>query len=131
MFKSKPAPDATEQEIAKILADNEALVKDGAYAFRCISIAFVPAAFSILLINMLQSINCPISSLLMSLSRQLIFLIPSALLFNYLWKMQGIWFCYPFAEILAVLVYLPFAIRDYRKQFQYKAKQYQEHLLGG
>ena len=45
--------------------------------------------------------------------------------------MQGIWFCYPFAEILAVLVYLPFAIRDYRKQFQYKAKQYQEHLLGG
>ena len=67
-LKSKPAPDATEQEIAKILADNEALVKDGAYAFRCISIAFVPAAFSILLINMLQSINCPISSLLMSLS---------------------------------------------------------------
>ena len=131
MFKSKPALDATEQEIAKILEDNEALVKDGAYAFRCISIAFVPAAFSILLINMLQSINCPISSLLMSLSRQLIFLIPSALLFNYLWKMQGIWFCYPFAEILAVLVYLPFAIRDYRKQFQYKAKQYQAHLLGG
>ncbi len=131
IFKSKIPDDASPEKIAELTAKNELFVKEGAYAFRCISIAFVPAAFSILLINMLQSINCPISSLLMSLSRQLIFLIPSALLFNYLWKMQGIWFCYPFAEILAVLVYLPFAIRDYRKQFQYKAKQYQEHLLGG
>lgn len=113
---------------------NEALsgkfIKDGAYAFRVISIAFIPAAFSILIINMLQSINCPVSSLLMSLSRQLIFLIPSAILFNYLWGMNGIWFCYPFAEVLSVLVYLYFAIRDYKRQFEYKANQYAQHLLG-
>ena len=130
MFESKPAADASAEDITKILADNEALVKDGAYAFRCISIAFIPAAFSILLINMLQSINCPVSSLLMSLSRQLIFLIPSAILFNYLWQMKGIWFCYPFAEVLAVIVYLPFAIRDYKRQFKYKAEQYATHQLG-
>ena len=66
----------------------------------------------------------------MSLSRQMLFLIPSALLFNYLWQMNGIWFCYPFAEILAVLVYLPFALRDYRRQFKYKAEQYATHTLG-
>ena len=106
------------------------LIEEGAYAFRAISIAFIPAAFSVLIINMLQSINCPISSLLMSLSRQLIFLIPSALLFNFLWGQNGIWFCYPVAEILSVLVYLPFAIRDYRKQFAYKEKQYLERELG-
>ncbi len=120
IFKS---PTASQQE-------NDLLVKEGAYAFRAISIAFIPAAFSILLINMLQSINCPVSSLLMSLSRQLLFLIPSAILFNYLWQQQGIWFCYPFAEILSVIVYLPFAIRDYRKQFAYKAQQYADHTLG-
>lgn len=108
---------------------NAILNEEGAYAFRAISIAFIPAAFSVLIINMLQSINCPVSSLLMSLSRQLIFLIPSAILFNYLWQQQGIWFCYPVAEILSVVVYLPFAIRDYRKQFAYKQKQYQDNLL--
>lgn len=128
IFKSNmPAEGQTAEELAE---QNAVFVRDGAYAFKCISIAFIPAAFSILLINMLQSINCPVSSLLMSLSRQLIFLIPAALLFNYLWQTKGIWFCYPVAEILSVVVYLPFAIRDYRKQFKYKAKQYEEHLLG-
>lgn len=127
IFKSNmPAEGQTMEELAE---QNAVFVRDGAYAFRCISIAFIPAAFSILIINMLQSINCPVSSLLMSLSRQLLFLIPAALLFNYLWQLKGIWFCYPVAEILSVAVYLPFAVRDYRKQFKYKAKQYEEHLL--
>ena len=125
IFKSSASVDGQDVEAANVL-----LVKEGAYAFRAISIAFIPAAFSILIINMLQSINCPVSSLLMSLSRQLLFLIPSAILFNYLWQQSGIWFCYPFAEILSVIVYLPFAIRDYKKQFAYKAKQYSDHLLG-
>lgn len=128
IFESKQVAEGQTPE--QLAQQNAVFVKEGAYAFRCISIAFIPAAFSILLINMLQSINCPISSLLMSLSRQLIFLIPSAILFNYLWKMNGIWFCYPFAEILAVLIYLPFALRDYRKQFKYKAEQYANHQLG-
>ena len=127
IFKSNmPAEGQTMEELAE---QNTVFVRDGAYAFRCISIAFIPAAFSILIINMLQSINCPVSSLLMSLSRQLLFLIPAALLFNYLWQLKGIWFCYPVAEILSVAVYLPFAVRDYRKQFKYKAKQYEDHLL--
>lgn len=117
------------QSAEQLAETNAILNSEGAYAFRAISIAFIPAAFSVLIINMLQSINCPVSSLLMSLSRQLIFLIPSAILFNYLWQQSGIWFCYPFAEILSVIVYLPFAIRDYRKQFAYKEKQYRENLL--
>lgn len=128
IFESKQLAEGQTPE--QLAAANAILVEEGAHAFRAISIAFIPAAFSILLINMLQSINCAVSSLLMSLSRQLLFLIPSALLFNYLWQQYGIWFCYPFAEVLSVLVYLPFIIRDYRKQFAYKEKQYRENLLG-
>ncbi len=124
IFKSRALADGQTQE--QLDAANRILMEEGAYAFRAISIAFIPAAFSILVINMLQSINCPVSSLLMSLSRQLLFLIPSAILFNYLWQQQGIWFCYPVAEVMSLVVYLPFAIHDYRKQFRYKAQQYAE-----
>ena len=128
IFKSNmPAEGQTMEELAE---QNAVFVRDGAYAFRCISIAFIPAAFSILIINMLQSINCPVSSLLMSLSRQLLFLIPAALLFNYLWQLKGIWFCYPVAEILSVAVYLPFAVRDYRKQFKYKSQTVRRTFAG-
>lgn len=127
IFKSNALAEGQTQ--AELDEANRVLVQEGAYAFRAISIAFIPAAFSILIINMLQSINCPVSSLLMSLSRQLIFLIPSAILFNYLWQQQGIWFCYPVAEVMSLVVYMPFAVHDYRKQFRYKAKQYAEHTV--
>ena len=127
IFKSNALAEGQTQ--AELDAANALLVKEGAYAFRAISISFVPAAFSILVINMLQSINCPVSSLLMSLSRQLLFLIPSAILFNYLWQQQGIWYCYPVAEVLSLAVYLPFAVHDYRKQFRYKAQQYAENKV--
>lgn len=127
IFESKTVSEGQTPE--QLAAENAILVKEGAYAFRCISICFIPAAFSILIINMLQSINCPISSLLMSLCRQLIFLIPSAILFNYLWQQDGIWFCYPFAEIMALLVFVWFAVRNYKKQFAYKERQYAEHLI--
>lgn len=117
------------QTMEELQAQNQLLVQSGAYAFRVISIAFIPAAFAILIINMLQSINSPISSLLMSLCRQLVFLIPSAFLFDSLWQTKGIWFCYPFAEIFALLVFLPFAIKAYRKQFAYKQAQYDQNLI--
>ncbi len=128
IFKSQTLASGQTQE--QLDAANDLFVKDGAYAFRIISIAFIPAAFGILIINMLQSINSPISSLLMSLSRQLIFLIPSAILLNYLFQQDGIWFCYPIAEICALLLFLPFAIKAYRKQFAYKQAQYDKHSLG-
>ncbi len=127
IFESKTVSEG--QTLEQLQAENAQLVAEGAYAFRCISISFIPAAFSILIINMLQSINCPISSLLMSLCRQLIFLIPSAILFNMWWGMKGIWFCYPFAEVMSLLIFLYFAFHNYKKQFAYKQRQYEQHIL--
>ena len=104
---------------------DSATVQDGAYAFRIICICFIPASISIVLINMLQAINKPFSSLIMSLCRQLIILIPAALILNWLFAQQGIWFCYPIAEIFALCMFVPTAIRSYKKQFAYKQAQYE------
>ena len=127
IFESKTVSAGQTQ--AELDAANAILVEEGAHAFRCISMSFMPAAFSILLINMLQSINCPITSLFMSLSRQLLFLIPSAILFNVWQGQQTIWLCYPFAEIMSLVVFSAFAIRNYLKQWTYKENQYAQHLI--
>ena len=127
IFESKTVSAGQTQ--ADLDAANAILVQEGAHAFCIISISFLPAAFSILLINMLQSINCPITSLFMSLSRQLLFLIPSAILFNRWLRQNGIWMCYPFAEIMSLIVFSAFAIRNYKKQGAYKQNQYAQHLL--
>lgn len=115
--------------IMGILTSTEATIKDGAFAFRIISLSFIPAAFSIVLINMLQSINKPITSLLMSLCRQLIVLLPAAFLLDRLFGLEGIWFSYPIAEVLSVVIFIPFVIKDYRKQFERKQLQYEQGLL--
>ncbi len=116
--------------IMGILTSTEQTIADGSYAFRVISLSFIPAAFSIVIINVLQAINKPISSLLMSLCRQLIILLPAAFILNGLRGLQGIWFCYPVAEILSVLAFIPVAIKDYRKQFARKQLQYESGELG-
>ena len=115
--------------IMGILTQSEAIIADGAVAFRIISIAFVPAAFAIVIINMLQSINKPISSLLMSLCRQLIFLIPSAFILYHYFGQNGIWFCYVIAEILNVLIFAPISYSAYKKQFKRKQAQYDQGLF--
>ena len=115
--------------IISILTKEPTLIADTAIAFRVISIAFIPAAFAIVIINMLQSINKPVLSLLMSLCRQLIFLIPSAFILYHYFGQNGIWFCYVIAEILNVLIFAPVSFGAYKKQFERKQAQYDQGLF--
>lgn len=111
--------------IMRIMTSNPSVISDGAYAFRVICIAFMPAAFSVTAINALQAVNRPVSSLLFSLCRQLLFLIPFAILLNNLYGLKGVWFAYPIAEIGAALIFLPVTVYSYKKQFAYKQRQYE------
>ncbi|MBO5327798.1 MAG: MATE family efflux transporter [Clostridia bacterium] len=115
--------------IMSVFTSDAQIISDGAYAFRIICICFIPAAISIVTINMLQAINRPFSSLLMSLCRQIIILIPSAFILFFLFGQGGIWFCYPIAEVLAVCAFIPVAIIAYKKQFAYKQEQYEKGLI--
>lgn len=120
---------ALPEQIMSILTESQQMIADGAIAFRIISIAFIPAAFAIVIINMLQSINKPMLSLFMSLCRQLIFLIPSAfILYNYFGQ-NGIWFCYVIAEVFNVIIFAPISIGARKKQFIRKQAQYDQGLF--
>ena len=123
VFQTIPEP------IMGILTDSADLIADGAKAFRIISIAFIPAAFAIVIINMLQSINKPVVSLLMSLCRQLIFLIPSAFILYHFFGQNGIWFCYVIAEIANIFIFAPIAFVAQKKQFIRKQAQYDQGLF--
>ena len=120
---------ALPEQIMSILTESEQLIADGAVAFIIISIAFIPAAFAIVIINMLQSINKPMLSLFMSLCRQLIFLIPSAFILYHYFGQNGIWFCYVIAEIFNVIIFLPISFVARKKQFIRKQAQYDQGLF--
>lgn len=120
---------AMPELIMRILTSNEVLLAEGAVAFRAISLSFYFAAVCVLIINTLQSTNCGIMSLCVSLTRQLIFLLPLAYLFYYLGGLDMVWYAYVSAEALSVLIFLPLAIRQVNKRFEHKQKQYDLGLV--
>ena len=92
----------------------------GIHAIRVISICFIPAAFGIVIATMFQSIGHGFKSLTMSLLRQLVLIIPSALIFARFFGLKGVWYCYPFAEIICALIFVPIAFRVMKDEFDRK-----------
>ena len=89
----------------------------GIYALKAISLCFLPAAFGIIITTMFQAVGHGMKSLVMSLLRQLAFLLPGAYLFGKFFGLNGVWYCYPFAELICVLIFTPIAFKVIREEF--------------
>lgn len=83
---------------------------------RVIAIHFIPAACSITLITVFQSFGQGFTSMVQSVLRQIGFLIPAAyVLANF--GLDYVWYAYPIAEILVVVIFVPLALRSYHHAF--------------
>ena len=69
-------------------------VQVGIIALRTISLSFPMAAIAIVLSGVFQALDAPILSLISSLTRTILSLVPIAALFTYLYP-DGVWFSYP------------------------------------
>lgn len=104
-------------ELLSLFNGTPELISMGTYVLRIISLSFIPAAFGIMISTMFQSIGHGFKSLLMSMLRQLIIIIPSAWLFSKLFGLDGVWFCYPLAEVICCLIFIPLAFYVIKKAF--------------
>ncbi len=93
----------------------------GVYALRVISICFIPAAFGIIITTMFQSVGHGMKALTMSLMRQLVLILPCAYIFGQLFGLKGVWFGYPVAEIVVVLIFVPIALKVIKDEFERKS----------
>ncbi len=89
----------------------------GVYALRVISICFIPAGFGIIISSMFQAIGHGFKSLIMSLLRQIVVLLPSAFILGKFFGLKGVWFCYPAAEIVCALIFTPIAFKVIKDEF--------------
>lgn len=93
----------TEQFMLLFNASDEMLAM-GIRALRIISLCMIPAAFGIVTVGMFQALAHGGYALIISLVRQLIFLLPVAyILANYV-GVDYTWFAYPIAECAAVVL---------------------------
>ena len=87
----------------------------GAVALRIISVSFLLAGFCIIAGSMFQAIGNPIHSLIVSICRQLLVLLPAAWLLAQTGNLDLVWFAFPIAELMSLtlsVIFLRETMRD-------------------
>ena len=101
IFESDANPELTSQ-----------MTDIGAVAMRIISSSFIMAAIGITLSTVFQAVGKGVYSMVVSICRQLVVLLPAAwLLARLTGSVYAVWWCFPIAEIAALII----SIYYYRK----------------
>lgn len=80
------------------------MIIDGVPALRLISLSFIFAGFCIVATSVFQALGNGIFSLLISIARQLVVLVPVAYLFSLTRQLWTVWLAFPIAEIASVIL---------------------------
>lgn len=97
---------------------SENMMAIGVVALRAISISFVFAGFCIIVGSVFQALGNGIYSLIISVARQLVIILPAAYVLAKTVGLDGVWFAIPIAEIGSVALTIIF----YRKIYNDKIK---------
>lgn len=103
-----------EKLLSLFNADAE-LLAVGVPALRIICLSFIFAGFCIVVGSVFQALGNGVYSMLVSIARQLVVLLPVAYLFSLTGKVANIWWAFPIAELMSVFMTILFLIRIYRK----------------
>ena len=76
----------------------------GMPALRTISLSFIFASFNIVTGSVFQALGDAFYSLLVSILRQLVVLLPSAYLLSLTGVLANVWYCFPIAEIFSTIL---------------------------
>ena len=82
---------------------------------RVVSLAFVFAGFCIIIGSVFQALGKSIYSMFVSIARQLVVLIPAAYLLARLGDVTLVWWSFPIAEIMSMIVSTVFFVKVYRE----------------
>lgn len=103
-------------QILSLFNANDDILNMGIMAMRFISLSFLPAAIDIIFSTTFQAVGKGFSSMILSLLRQLVFILPAALVLSN-FGVNAVWFAYPIAEAGALIVAIFLYIRINRKVF--------------
>ncbi len=102
---------------------SETMLSIGVPALRIISIGFLVAGFSIICSSVFQALGNGVYSMIISLIRQLLVLLPVAYLLSKLGNVDYVWWSFPIAEIVALMLSVFYLARIYRKVIRHIGKK--------
>lgn len=94
---------------------DENMLSIGVPALRIISLSFVFAGYCVVISAMLQALGEGIQSMIVSIVRQLVVLLPAAWLLAKLGDVNLVWYSFPIAELSSLALSTVFLARTYQK----------------
>ena len=103
-------------QILKIFDASDNMLAIGVPALRIISFSFLIAPFSIVSSGTFQALGKGTFSLIISLIRQLIVILPLSYLLSRIMGMKGVWVAFPIAEIVAGILTIIYLRKLYKNE---------------
>lgn len=94
---------------------DENMIRLGTGALRTISLCFVFAGVSVIMISVFQALGYSFLSMIVSIARQLIVLLPAAYLLSLTGEVNNVWYAFPIAELVCLLCCILFFAIVYKK----------------
>ena len=108
-------------QLLRIFDADAAMLRDGVPAFRIIATSYLFAGFCIIAGSVFQAIGNPMHSLIVSVCRQLVVLLPAAYLLSLTGRLELVWLSYPIAEVISLILsayYLRKTMKAMHEQFR-------------
>ena len=101
--------------VVGIFTSDEKLIELAVYGLRIVMATFPIIGFQIVTTNFFQSIGMVGKSIALSLTRQVIFLIPALLFLPSVWGITGVWVSIPLADVMATAMATYLITKQIRK----------------
>lgn len=112
LFQVAPVP------LLKMFSASEHMLEIGVPALRIISICFIFAGYSIILSSVFQAFGSGMSSLIISVVRQIIVILPAAYILAKYFGLNQVWWSFPLAELTSVILSTIFYKQLYNKKIK-------------
>ncbi len=109
IFQIFPAP------LFALFDASQSMLAIGVPALRIISVSFLFAGFCIVCGSLFQALGNGVYSMIVSIARQLLVLLPAAYLLSLLGEVSYVWWAFPIAELMSLAVTIFFLLRINRK----------------
>ena len=105
--------------VASVFTKDNTLIELAATGLRIVFLCFPIIGVQMVTGNFFQSIAMPNKAIFISLSRQLLFLLPCLIILPQFWGTKGVWFSFPVADALASIISITMLVKHYRKSNLY------------
>lgn len=96
--------------IASMFMQDTAQISCAVVCLRITTLTFWIVGYQIVVTNFFQSLGMAAKSVFLSLTRQIIFMIPMLLILPPVWGLNGVWACFPVCDFLSAVVATVFLI---------------------